>query len=422
MRALGCGRRPGTSGLRCSSAAGQRQLTKRTTAGSKYSTSPSPSVHRFQIDGGLLLLDQASNCLFAYNDTARHVWDLIREGRTEESVISEFARAWGIPLSLARADVSAIIAEWRLQNILVDRRPGKTRPASAKPRSVIGTWRELPEAGWWSEWICTIRGTPIAFAVETELPGPFRLLLAHLETPTAIPRVRLEIRTGPIGERVLLEDGQERMRTVDPAEIIGALFVAVLECTHSDLKWFALMHGAAVGWRGMGIALPGPSGSGKSTLAAGLIHQGYDFLADDVIALSEPHGKIVPWPLPLSIKRGSIEVVGARHPQLQKAAPYRTKGVEARMLVPPSSAWNSEPVPVRCLIFPSFAQGAEPHVGRLSAFETMERLLTDRVWLGNPITEQRMSIFLAWLDRTPSYALSYGSIDDGMRLIAGIVV
>jgi hypothetical protein len=221
---------------------------------------------------------------------------------------------------------------------------------------------------------------------------------------------------------VLLEDGQERMRTVDPAEIIGALFVAVLECTHSDLKWFALMHGAAVGWRGMGIALPGPSGSGKSTLAAGLIHQGYDFLADDVIALSEPHGKIVPWPLPLSIKQGSIEVVGARHPQLQKAAPYRTKGVEARMLVPPSSAWNSKPVPVRCLIFPSFAQGAEPHVGRLSAFETMERLLTDRVWLGNPITEQRMSIFLAWLDRTPSYALSYGSIDDGMRLIAGIVV
>jgi hypothetical protein len=50
-------------------------------------------VRRFPIDGGLLLLDQASNCLFAYNDTARHVWDLIEAGRTEESLISEFARA-----------------------------------------------------------------------------------------------------------------------------------------------------------------------------------------------------------------------------------------------------------------------------------------------------------------------------------------
>jgi Coenzyme PQQ synthesis protein D (PqqD) len=98
-------------------------------------------VLRFPIDGGLPLLDRAANCLFAYNDTARHVWDLIREGRTEKSVISEFARAWGIPLSLARADVAAIIAEWRLRNILVDRRPGKSRLAWAKPRPVGATWQ-----------------------------------------------------------------------------------------------------------------------------------------------------------------------------------------------------------------------------------------------------------------------------------------
>ena len=43
-------------------------------------------MRRFPIDGGLLRLDGASNCLFAYNDTARHVWDLIEDGRTEESL------------------------------------------------------------------------------------------------------------------------------------------------------------------------------------------------------------------------------------------------------------------------------------------------------------------------------------------------
>jgi hypothetical protein len=58
--------------------------------------------------------------------------------------------------------------------------------------------------------------------------------------------------------------------------------------------------------------------------------------ADDLIALAEPHGMVVPWPLPLSIKQGGIEIVEAHHPQLTEAAPYRTKGVEARMLVPPS--------------------------------------------------------------------------------------
>ena len=378
-------------------------------------------MRRFPIDGGLLLLDRASNCLFAYNDTARHVWDLIEDGRTEERLISEFARAWGIPLSLARADVNAIVAEWRLQNVLVDRGRGRSRPERVKPRSAAAAWHDPPQAGWASEWVCTIRGTPIAFAVETELPGPFRLLFAHLETPAAVPRARMEIRTGPIGERVLVEDGRETMRTVDPAEVIGALFVAVLERTRPNLQWFALIHGAALGLGGKGLALAGPSGSGKSTLAAGLVGQGYDFLADDLIALSEPNGTIVPWPLPLSIKQGSIDIVSAHHPQLAEAVSYRTKGVEARMLIPPASAWDADPVPLRRLVFPRFADGAEPHARRLSSFETIERLLTDRVWLGNPVTEQRMSAFLAWLDRTPAYALSYGSLADGMRLIADVV-
>jgi hypothetical protein len=53
--------------------------------------------------------------------------------------------------------------------------------------------------------------------------------------------------------------------------------------------------------------------------------------------------------------------------------------------------------------------------------ETIERLLTDRIWLGSPITERRMSAFLSWLNRTPSYVLSYGNLADGMQLIADVV-
>jgi hypothetical protein len=246
------------------------------------------------------------------------------------------------------------------------------------------------------------------------------LLFAHLETPDAIPQARLEIRTASSGEMVVMEDGRERFRTADPAEIIGALYVAVLERTRSDLDWFALIHGAALGTAGKGLALAGPSGSGKSTLAAGLISRGYDFLADDLIALSEPRAMVVPWPLPLSIKQGSFESVKAHHPQLAEAAPYRTKGLEARVLIPPSSAWDADLIPLRCLVFPHFAEGAEAHARRLSSFETVERLLTDRIWLGSPITEQRMSAFLAWLDRTPSYALSYGNLTDGMQLIGDV--
>ena len=36
------------------------------------------------------------------------------------------------------------------------------------------------------------------------------------------------------------------------------------------------------------------------------------------------------------------------------------------------------------LVFARFAEGAEPRVRRLSSFETIERLMTDRRWLELP--------------------------------------
>jgi hypothetical protein len=72
-------------------------------------------------------------------------------------------------------------------------------------------------------------------------------------------------------------------------------------------------------------------------------------------------------------------------------------------------------------VFPCFDDGAESSARRLSSFETIELLLSDRVWLGNPVTEQRKSAFLPWLERTPAYGLSYGNLADGMRLIADVV-
>src|SRR5262249_2619052 len=157
-------------------AVGSCRPVKRTPAQSRQPVQPSPSVCRFPIEGGLLLLDRASNCLFAYNDTARHVWDLIQEDYTEDSLIPEFPHACTIPRWGAREDINAIVSEWRAQNILIDRSLARRYPASSlKPRSVGSVWGE-PEGCWWSEWVCTIRGTSIAFAVETEMPGPFRLL------------------------------------------------------------------------------------------------------------------------------------------------------------------------------------------------------------------------------------------------------
>ncbi|MES2196403.1 MAG: PqqD family peptide modification chaperone [Pseudomonadota bacterium] len=373
-----------------------------------------PSVRRFPIDGGLLLLDTSSRSLFAFNDAARHVWDLIVAGRSGDVLISEYAAWWGIPASRAQDDVSAILNQWHDFGLLDGGAHAAERPRPALTAGSICEPRRV------SEWTCTISGTAIRFAVENGAVPNVRPLFAHLETPDARPQTRLEISTASGGEMLLVEDGVERIRTDDSGLLAGALQQAVLERIHRDVAWLALVHGAALARDGSGIGLAGPSGSGKSTLAAGLRQAGYDYMADDMIALSAPDGAIMPWPMPLSIKPGSLDAVAARFPELARAPRYRTKDLEARLLVPPEDAWDASPVKLRTLVFPRFAAGAAAGLQRISTFEAVERLLADRIWLGYPLTEMRVAAFVAWLMNTPAYAMTYGELDDGVRLIESI--
>jgi hypothetical protein len=379
---------------------------------------PSVWVRKFPIDGGLLLLDVNSRSLFAYNDTARFAWELIEAGRPVEDLEDEFERAWGIPRSRARADLGSILAQWRAQGLIAGAESG---PAAAEFESGVAVDRDrAAPVKWASEWICTIGGIAMAFAVETDLPS-VRLFLSHLETPGARPQTRIEIRGSLSTEAVLVRDGLERMRTSDPGLLGGGLWHSVLECIHPDVHWRAIIHGAALARNGMGLALAGPSGSGKTTLAAGLVSRGFDYLSDDAVPLSEPDGEIVPWPLPLSVKAGSIEVLKSRFPDLGNAPVYPTKGTEARLLVPAAKVWDVTAVKLRTLIFPRFIAGAAPKQRRLSQFEAVQNLLSDRVWLGYPITEARVKSFLGGLDDTPAYAITYGALDDAVELVEGVI-
>lgn len=379
---------------------------------------PSAWVRKFPIDGGLLLLDVSTNCLFAYNDTARFAWELIEAGRPVEDLEAEFEQAWGIPRSRARADLRSILAQWRAQGLIAGAESG---PATAELKSsvAINGYRAAP-ARWASEWICTIGGIAMAFAIETDLPS-VRLFLNHLETPDAWPQARFEIRGSVSTEAVLIRDGLERMRTSDPGLLVGGLWHSILECIHPNVHWRALIHGAALARNGIGLALAGPSGSGKTTLAAGLVSRGFDYLSDDAVPLSEPDGEIVPWPLPLSIKPGSMDLLKSRFPELGNAPAYSTKGTEARLLVPAAKVWDETAVKLRTLIFPRFIEGAAPKQQRLSQFEAIQNMLIDRVWLGYPITAARVKSFLDWLDDTPAHAILYGTLDDAVQLVERVI-
>lgn len=363
------------------------------------------------------MLDTSSNCLWAYNDSARYAWHLVRNGWSGDALASKFAERFAIPLAIARHDTDAILDEWRARGLVES---GVAAPPSI---DVAGVDRgpATGAAAWAATWSSGFRGCVVSFAVEDPLRAAgLRALFQHLDVPTESAQVRIEVAGVETDEATLVVDGTERIRTSDPGVLIGALYQAVLQGVHPRIDWLALIHGGALARNGVGIGLPAPSGSGKTTLIAYLMTRGFEYLADDLLAIAAPHGCIVPWPVPLSVKDGSIHMLAILHPELNQSPSYPSRGRNVRLLLPAADAWHREPTSLRCLVFPRFIAGASAQVRPLAAFEALERLLSDRIWLGYPLAEDRVQAFVTWLEQVPCYAISYGSAEAAARCVEDI--
>ena len=320
---------------------------------------PAASVRKIDVKGGLLLLNEATGCLFAYNDTAGFIWNLIEKRSAGRQLARAVARQWKIPAARALADVQTIVAEWRHHGLLAG---GATRlSVCADPVVDIDGCQTggLERA---VNWTCRFGEKVLEFVCDHEPIEPLRTLLKHQEHGVArVAHARIAIKRTARGRFIVECNGVPRICTADLALLQGAVWQMILETVHQNSEWLALIHGAAVSRDQQGIALSAPSGSGKSTLTAGLIKNGFTYLADDLIAIPANSGKILPFPLPLSIKAGSRSVVARQGWDFAEATKYRTKDLDAYLLLPPTPNWQANPVPLRALVFPRFIEFSQTY-------------------------------------------------------------
>jgi hypothetical protein len=363
-------------------------------------------------DGGMLLLDSARQRLTVYNAMASEVWRALNAGCGAAEIAAELAAAYGEDADGTRRDVDAIIEHWRTEGLYPELPGASFKPATCSGRDDPG----IPS--WAAEWVCRFRDHVIGFAVEDrDRAEPIRNLFRDLEVHDAEAQSRLEIREGPAGEAILVKNGTEQARVLDPLALKSCVHQSILECIRPGVGWLALIHGGAVAKGGVGIGLPAISGSGKTTLIAYLIRHGFDYLSDDLIGLAAPDATIVPWPTPLSIKAGSWQALAPHYPELSSSPTFRVRGLRARLLAPPPAAWQAEPLPLRLLVFPKYQAAADTAFRRISALDALGQLLSAGIWLGYPLCRERVQAFLDWLIQIPAYVLAYDELGEGARCV-----
>lgn len=369
---------------------------------------------RIEFPGALVLFGEESQQLATYNQTAALVWAELERGAGPAQVAAGLADAFSIEHAVAAADVKRITDQWR--------RFGK------QSGTAVAAEREMPAfavSGLGKPDELTIAVQSRCVRLRAHDRGLMRYLRAHLaglqaEPPTGsrVVDIGIGLGSGPEPYRLWI-DGRDCLSLASEAEAIGAALQHVLQTVYEGVSWLALIHGAAVtAPSGRAILLPGSGGSGKSTLAASLTRSGYGFLSDDTIALRAPDGFALPWCLPHSIKQGSWGVLGRAMPELAAAEPW-TFGERTMKFVPVDpSDWDQPAAPVEAIVFPRYDPQGKPGLRRLEPYEALNRLCSDRVWLGNPMTRQRVEAFTAWLAPLPSYSARYSSLDQAHELVA----
>ena len=121
---------------------------------------------------------------------------------------------------------------------------------------------------------------------------------------------------------------------------------------------YVLLHAAAAARDGVGVLLPAASEAGKTTLVAGLVRSGFAYLTDEAAAIDPSTLQIEPYPKPLSIDRGSWEVLADLAPSDAEVAGGYHAG-----------QWHVSPASLRpdavsgairasVVVFPRFERGA----------------------------------------------------------------
>ena len=187
-----------------------------------------------------------------------------------------------------------------------------------------------------------------------------------------------------IGKR---QSGTVEVWTNGPLEIQSPVLTRVvtyaLAAALRRRRLFELHSGAVIDPEsGKGVLIIGPSGSGKSTLTVQLASAGWSFLTDDVLLLSEDDVEVKAWPLRRCFAITSETFAANNFLQTRTSLDYLKQGNDKKQFAPHAvfgSEFRENCTP-RTLFFSELAGGNSSQVLRLSAGETMARLIRMNPW------------------------------------------
>jgi hypothetical protein len=160
-------------------------------------------------------------------------------------------------------------------------------------------------------------GRTLVVGADQPIAGWVDERLADLVADPALPPAagastrRLDI-TATGGLWRLTIDGVEWLTVPTPSDAFDQL-VGLANAEAARSTGVVVLHAAAAARDGRAAVLAAPSGHGKTVLVGGLVRRGWGYLSDELAPLTLS-GTVLPYPKPLTIKRGGLSLVTGDEP------------------------------------------------------------------------------------------------------------
>jgi hypothetical protein len=362
--------------------------------------------------GGAVLHDRRTGRLFQLNHTAACVWRSLRAGETEGVIVDELALAHGLAPAAVRRDLRAFVDALHAAGLSWRREAFDGHDAEEEVRTPAG-----PPA-----LVAVYQVGEVALRVVCH-PDDVAAAFVPLAAPARVPDDAAAEGCLSLfrdrGTFVLMRDDRVVAR-LDTAPAARWALVQQLVATARSGSSLALLHAGAIMMPAGCLLICGESGAGKSTLVAGLVHSGFAFVADDVVRLEQGSGLIRPVRLAISIKQDSWPLVGSLFPELASAPTVRFGDRTMRYVWPSGAtlADGASGYPAAAVLFARYAERAPTVLSRLDPVRSLALLGAGGSVL--PSTDSGLAEFLVWWTALPGYQLSYGRLDEAVRVVSAL--
>jgi hypothetical protein len=193
----------------------------------------------------------------------------------------------------------------------------------------------------------------------------------------------------------------------------------ILSFQKSDYQY--CFHGAALETEYGSLLLPGKSGAGKSTLSAILASGDSSLYSDEMIVLDD-NFRMMTLNLPLAIKSGSWDLLGALYPELKNETIWhREDGRELKYIWPKRFVNSNNPNEFKTkktlLINPCYIHNKmeiSHHKIKLSVIETLMLMTGGGYQVASELTEDKIEQLFIFISDQPCFQLNYHSTEQAL--------